>query len=527
MASKSNLISQQVLESPYGTFEDVEYNLKRYDNLINGIKSQGSIIITELTNELQELLVVLQSQESSFYNLMGTSDSEKAMSVLNQKIEDWNKGGANLLLEKKTVDDVFDMMIEQIDDAAVIRLLQNYISRHQKAFNNIVRNSVEEDIGPLITQLFEDKHTFKRGSSLGAQLSVSKKGRGSYTISELGENTKLSKGIKTHLLTLISQEVPSTKVSERDIQEASDLLKSTGTVGNITDKILEYLKARISNGEVYRKIATEINNEKGYARWANYFVIQGYFGEVYWNAFMNFLFQGRAWVAPIGDIKNMRGKSMAVDMLVNGIGFQIKKWSLKTGVEGEEMFQNHTNEKEVKFGTFLSSGAEILNHDIGEVIARMFGSLSYNIPVVEKNANEKTEGREQSYSDLYQSLHKTSNYNMHDLELLFQTKIHKIIGISGVGGISISGNQYFNTFWAINDKIIPSSIIIEELIEQVKKVQPTQLVSFELLKMTDRGGPTWYEKTDFSDYAMANRWKIKYATRFNLTKILNSVAKRQ
>ena len=118
MASKSNLISQQVLESPYGTFEDVEYNLKRYDNLINGIKSQGSVIITELTNELQELLVVLQSQESSFYNLMGTSDSEKAMSVLNQKIEDWNKGGANLLLEKKTVDDVFDMMIEQIDDAA-------------------------------------------------------------------------------------------------------------------------------------------------------------------------------------------------------------------------------------------------------------------------------------------------------------------------------------------------------------------------------------------------------------------------
>jgi hypothetical protein len=53
---------------------------------------------------------------------------------------------------------------------------------------------------------------------------------------------------------------------------------------------LEYLKARINNGEIYKKIATEINNEKGYARWANYFVIQGYFGEIYWNAFMNFLF---------------------------------------------------------------------------------------------------------------------------------------------------------------------------------------------------------------------------------------------
>jgi hypothetical protein len=59
MANKSNLISQQVLESPYGTFEDVEYNLKRYDNLINGIKSSGSAIVTELTSELQELLIVL------------------------------------------------------------------------------------------------------------------------------------------------------------------------------------------------------------------------------------------------------------------------------------------------------------------------------------------------------------------------------------------------------------------------------------------------------------------------------------
>jgi hypothetical protein len=55
-----------------------------------------------------------------------------------------------------------------------------------------------------------------------------------------------------------------------------------------------------------------------------------------------------------------------------------------------------------------------------------------------------------------------------DLEYLFQTRLSTIIGISGTGGMTLSGKQYYNTFWAINDKIVPSSAIIEELISDIR-----------------------------------------------------------
>jgi hypothetical protein len=36
---------------------------------------------------------------------------------------------------------------------------------------------------------------------------------------------------------------------------------------------------------------------------------------------MHYLFEDKAWIIPVGDVKNIRGKSMAIDMLVNDIGF--------------------------------------------------------------------------------------------------------------------------------------------------------------------------------------------------------------
>jgi hypothetical protein len=101
------------------------------------------------------------------------------------------------------------------------------------------------------------------------------------------------------------------------------------------------------------------------------------------------------------------------------------------------------------------------------------------------------------------------------------------LGISGAGGVMANGDAYYNTFWAINNKIIPSSLIIEELLNSVKTVSPTSLVDFSVDLKETKKTPTWDTPvSNFSDLTMANRWKIEYSTCFNMTRLLEAAARK-
>jgi hypothetical protein len=138
------------------------------------------------------------------------------------------------------------------------------------------------------------------------------------------------------LLALIKEDTSNTQSSKQDIEEADRILSTQLDWDDTTEAIIDLLKSSGISSRAMACIEPEIRSKDSYARYANLFVIQGYLGEVYWNAFMKFVFGDKAWVIPVGDVKNIKGKSMAVDMLVNNIGFQIKRWSVKSGIEGEE-----------------------------------------------------------------------------------------------------------------------------------------------------------------------------------------------
>ncbi len=526
--SGKNLLStpNKVLESPYGTYEDVKRNMENYDNIISNIRASDSSIIEAFVIELEGLLSILRAQELSFASLLGCNDANSAMKILNNKIDRWNSLGGSVLLDLETRDAVLDLVIARIDDASVIRLLQNYIERHQAQFNAIIGETVIPQVEDALTELFEKQHRFQKGRSLGAVLTVSRRGKG-YTIEAKGDNPKLSQTIKRHLLTLIKQDTSNTTASQADIAEAERILSTQLDQDKLTVAIIDLLSSKITK-QAMNYIKPEIENKGGYARYANLFVIQGYLGEVYWNAFMHFLFENKAWVIPVGDVKNIKGKSMAVDMLVNDIGFQIKRWSIKEGIEGEDKFFYHTNNMKMQFGTFLSSRAQMLHTEVGSIIARMFGSLSYNKPNPEKKPEEIHGEQPTSYSDLFRNLVTVEKINFMDLEYLFQTRLSTIIGISGTGGMTLSGKQYYNTFWAINDKIVPSSAIIEELISDIRAMQLSEGVSFKIVDLKDKASPqdVWNKVVNFGDEAMANRWNIEYETRFNLTKLLERAAQK-
>ena len=178
------------------------------------------------------------------------------------------------------------------------------------------------------------------------------------------------------------------------------------------------------------------------------------------------------------------------------------------------------------FGRFIKDRAQILEQEAGQFIARMFGSMSYNKPNPEKHPELIVGENDEPYSQFYNEADAEWPSTMDDLAMLFRANLGEILGISGKGGYT-EDEVYYNTFWAINDKIIPSSLIIEELIDSIQTVSQTQLVTFEVNLHEVKKTPTWDTvKGDFSDLAMANRWKIDYSTCFNMTKLLEAAARK-
>ena len=398
----------------------------------------------------------------------------------------------------------------------------------EKAGSEEIEEGVVEFFNRLSESVLSDKKkmSFNKGSiGLEGQISLTKVG-GKYQIKVL-KNSKVSNGMKRKLLKLITAKAKENPtINKSTIEKANALVESSKQGESVDDKIINFLKSVIPNQMVIDYVSKEVKSGN-YARFANYNVIQGYLGEVYWNSCMRYLFGSAGDVRALGDTDNLRGKSLSVDMFAEGAGFQIKAWSLKEAEEDGNVFDTHTTTTKMYFGNFLQDRAQILNEMTGQVIARLFGSISYNLPNEDKNASKKTEGNSEPYSKFYSRANSEWPDTMDELALLFRANLSEILGISGQNALAKTGQQYYNTFWAINNKIVPSSLIIEELISSIRSVSDTKLVDLTINLKNSKTSPVWdTPPSDMSDLVMANRWKIEYSTCFNMTRLLEAAAQK-
>jgi hypothetical protein len=89
--------------------------------------------------------------------------------------------------------------------------------------------------------------------------------------------------------------------------------------------------------------------------------------------------------------------------------------------------------------------------------------------------------------------------------------------------------QFYNTFWLIKDKVIPSSVIIEEMISVLNSLAPEKRgVSFKINELVEskKQHTVWPDDTKTEDLTMANRYVIDYDITFNLGELLNKAAKK-
>lgn len=489
----------------YYSFNQVRQIVDNYETLNAAYSNKQSWVIQGIIDNLSNLQQILESQERIFYDSLGIS-GPSAIIELQARVNNWNASGASNLLNKKIALWIVETMQTEIDEkslfAGLDKLLQDY---------SIANQLIDEEmnLSGILNEFF-GKGRYKSIKNLGvdATLKVQNK-NGQISILQT-EGKSLSQGMKRKLATDLNE-----------YSEATQVEITTKDWDNIRNIIYNKITENITDEEVKSCIKYEFYNrdDKDYNKWSNLFVVQGWLGEVYWNACLSFLFGKKGVSLPTGAKHNVLGKQLSVDIVVNSCGFQVKNWTIKDN--------RHRAEKTMLLGNFLNTRADLLSSFVGEIIAQMFGAISYNKPN-EEYASTK-ESMRQSFSE-YQTFYEDEvapKANQWDnLAYIFKTRLNKIIEIDNGGVLKEpigKEKEYFNTFWLINDKVIPSSVIIRNLIEEINTRINMDVVNFEITALEDKaqnGAKTWPEEVNTTNLIMANRWRLSYVTEFNLDTLL-------
>jgi hypothetical protein len=103
----------------------------------------------------------------------------------------------------------------------------------------------------------------------------------------------------------------------------------------------------------------------------DYGVIKGFLGEVYWNAFFTYL---GAYAIPVGDEKDIyTGGSIAVDLIINKFGFQVKNFNFRP--DGTIEFGTRNGLKNV--GTFIQKRMD-LDNSLGDLLLGIYGAYGFH-----------------------------------------------------------------------------------------------------------------------------------------------------
>ena len=494
------------------TKEQVQNYLERIGSSYSSGDSdllESEKIFGERVSSLRVLKDTLYNTEVEFFGkiLGNTNLSPKdALTELQRRVEEWNSSGAENLFNDKITSIVLEIMnnfygvsLEQLQEAytnnilitdLVPDLVINGGSENEK--DNVLEK-LYENINNLLS---ENKKTKFNKKVFFSKIDLEKK-NGKYTIKF---DEKISANYRRRFADIYNLTI-------KELNEQTQIQVS----GTLEERINAALIKNGIKGEPLKKIEEEIsNNLNKYAISYNFGVIKGFLGEVYWTAFFKYLSGNNNKVNPTGNIKNLKGQSIPIDLLIENYGFQVKNYIIKNG----KVNLGLRNEDSRLMGSFILNRAEVA---ASEALLLFFGAWGYNRP---------TDYATEEYKNLYNSFPE----NFATVDKIFQAHVDKIIGIDkkfaqkqeeGIENLFPDEEVHYNNFFLVNNKIIPASEIVQGIIEgfeesaaRVKFIGEYKRRDVDENKLWPKGNPSSLENA-------ANLVTINYQVLINVEDILN------
>ena len=453
---------------------------------------------------LMSLRDQIRSAEMRFYKAFNLPEGSNGLRVLQQRFDELNSDYGFRSMSNLS-DSYFDELVasamNKIDlTKPVNAFFSNDDIQRQFLESHFVNEEINDNLNGFISALNQFNLT---GGQRIYRSASGARGLSKYIGKVLVDPKKGKDGIQIEF----SQSLPSSWQSR--LKNDYGLIINNENLDRA--KILEnWLKSNISNPQINSRVMYQFQKKRNqYDLNSSSASIKGFLGEIRTAAFLDHLCGRNGSTIPIGGVHELingqSGGEIAIDLLLKGFGFQVKNYRINNG---KTTFAHRDS---MGMGTFIVDRMRP-EAGISQLLQEFFGSWAFNKPI-----DDATERYEQIYS-------RFANNNLTEV---FEGYVDNIIKISDEFQADMKYfskmNLYFNTFFFIGDKIVPSSSILTAIIHSLSAADTDKLITSSFQIAAPSGGESWsYESPQPSSSVetLANLTKISWFITLDLSRIL-------
>ena len=466
---------------------------KGKENLLSMIDGQAvlrekntSIFDTSI-RRLKDLASVLEQQEEELYSSLGI----KNLAEIQRKLYTVNADLGFRSLNNLSNTDFDDMVLSAAQGLNLSKPIIFTLERDSTAKRLLQELASEKADGIFVEFLRSLRQQEKNSGSTGGMKKLHlTEGRGLGTT--LGEyEIELS---DNKILLKVKQK-GSTKKGQ--LAELATRLDATLEEDSLRSRLENMILDKIQHPEL-RRLTEEEFKQRGewYDVTSSKASIKGFLGEIHANVAMRYLFN-KADVFATGNIRDLKGQEIPIDLVVENTGFQIKNYRIENG---ETLFRYGG-----QAGNFIENRVRP-EQDLQDLLVTFFGAYQYH------GKNEQ-----------FQQEASKRLLNEGAIPSIFNSYLTNIMRISDTFGaksneqnLFLQNQTYYNTFFLISDKLVPSSAIIYGICEEMRSQSGSiYRASWDFSKPTD-----FEKKTYPTPNLLADKIKIDLYLKLNVINVL-------
>lgn len=527
----------------------LQYGFSREDGqAVGNVLTEVTNLINRQQNDLSEMKVFLQEltnikkqveqREYQFYRRFGVSDFNSLNSKLKQIEINYspllaNGAIVNQIKAKYDFTKLSGATTEEIASAVEMAMEDFLTDEREALIEQTFKQQGYKGKGETIIQDFIQKQfTIDEGSGRVITARNTTAGREVVGIGKLivgyDRKTKDKKG----RIRISSEGVHFSGDFKKRIEKAmQSIIQPDGKKGSVFDLSKEEFRAEVNSlvlnnttGEARSFLQWVMINKQDFDLNRSIASVTGYLGEIRAAALLKHLqvdenLVNKYSVKGTGALRSSQTRQeIPIDIVCAGNGFQIKNYTL--------------DDEKVTFSNTITAPTWVdkrmrMSGSIRDILISLFGVYQYNQPFTSSNENKVFNGL-QEYIQMYNSINNDGNSLFYQMKDMFDARIPAMLKMYenfSVGGDNTFAVEqlYFNTFYWINSKLVPSSYILGQLINQLDNKQESIIKSEYTLSQPVSGYSFQKKPLEIKSGSMlkaAKKIKVSYDITIDLSNII-------
>lgn len=499
-----------------GTMPNTATQVAELQNSAFSLNKKGIMSNDFLQDTVYRMMALrdqIKQEETRFFNTFGIQESKEGLLMLQQRFNELNADPgfrAMSNLSDSYFDELVSAAMNKIDlTKPVDAIFQDGSAMNQFFDSDFIKDQSEIPIGAFIDALNKTRKE-TGGMEITTGSRINKSSSGARGLSKyLGRIVIKPGGKQDRIQIEFEKSLPHSWQAR--LRDDYNLLLDNAQISR--SKIIEnWLQTHITNPEIKKYVMYQFRSKiSSYDLNSSAASIKGFLGEVRTAAFLDYLCKRNGSSVPIGNVRQIvngnLGGEIAIDVLLRGCGFQVKNYRLSK--DGSATF---VHRETMGLGNFVIDRMRP-EAGIAKMLSELFGSWAFNQP---------TDDATTQYHQIY------NRFEQYDPSQVFDGYMDNILKISDQFQANMKAfakeGLYFNTFFVIGDKFVPSSEMLTAIIRSLQTAKGERLISSSYnIIAPNAGGERWSmnnQQTSTSAVDLANRGKISWTITVNLSEIL-------